>query len=306
MLGKKKDSEEPSVRIASGTYQRAMLKKLVAQIVLVFMAALLVYLCFAATIVRVVPSSAGFLPVKNNTYPGGIIPVDAQVLIDLDPESPPGRAMKDRLAQSFVPQKPSALVSVLAGPIGEVKWAGGVVTVDGEILPATLPADPGIEFLEDQYFAVCISGDCLPGEAILFISDQVIGIPFKQDASIPPPAVLNGGGKINRSDPLEVTAAYLVEGYQGNSKLSCSLLTPEALKSENGITGCSSNLSSLKKKLGVNYDFENMKLSTTSESSKVEVQAELITPGKPVTIKFELVSTEKGLAISKITRGEGK
>ena len=83
---KKKNSDNPidSVRVSQGTYQKALITKLFAQLLIGLLVVVFVYICFAATIVRVVPSDAGLIPVKNNTYPGGQVPPAAQILVSLE------------------------------------------------------------------------------------------------------------------------------------------------------------------------------------------------------------------------------
>lgn len=170
-----------SVRVAQGTYQKALVQKLVSQLIIALVALLVVYLCFAATLVRFVPSDAGFVLTKNNTNRGGTLPANSQALVSLDPEAVVGDSMVDRLKQSFVPQKPTAVVEVLAGPIGRVKWTKSLLTVNGKALKTNFAQDPQLEYLEDQYIAVCVAGACEPGSAVLFTSPQIIGVPVQQD-----------------------------------------------------------------------------------------------------------------------------
>lgn len=182
-LSRKDKGLAGSIRVAQGTYQKTLLKKFLTQVLVACFGVLLVYLCFAATIIRFVPSSAGVILVKNNTYPGGEIPHNAEVLIA--PGVEVGDSMIDRLRQSLIPARPSALVSVKAGPIGEVKWTGGVLSVKGEPLDIPFAMDPDINFLDNQYIGVCISGDCVPGGPVIFSADDLLGVPLKQGHVVP-------------------------------------------------------------------------------------------------------------------------
>ena len=182
----KANNPAKNIRVAQGTYQKALLKKLVSQLLIAIIGLFVVYLCFAATIVRFVPSSAGIVLTKNNTYPGSELPENAQVLISLGEEDVK-TGLGDRLKQSFIPQDSAALVSVLAGPTGRVKWTGQQLTVNEEPVAVNFAEDPNVPFLEGQYIAICIKGDCAPGSPVIFEKGKVIGVPIQQNAVVPDP-----------------------------------------------------------------------------------------------------------------------
>lgn len=189
--GKKPRNSAGAVRVASTTYQKALLKKVATNLLLAFFALVAVYFCFAATIIRAVPSDAGLTLVKNNTYPGGILPHESTALITLDLAEEVPTGVADKLQQSVLRQSPTAVVQVLAGPIGKVKWVEpGILTVDGATLPIPFPEDPGLEFLAAtapdggpgvEYVGVCVEGACAEGTPVFFRTANVLGVPISQE-----------------------------------------------------------------------------------------------------------------------------
>ena len=180
MMFKKKFDKQPesSIRVTGSTYRKTVMKKIFSQALLIIFGLVLVYFCFAATIIRFVPTTTGFVFVKNNTHSGGVLPIDSRVLVSLD-KKPVGDTISDRLMQSVVPQKPTGIMNVVAGPIGELSYMNGVVSVDGVALPATFPESfANLDYLENEYIAVCIQGDCELGAPYIILEDNVLGIPL--------------------------------------------------------------------------------------------------------------------------------
>lgn len=184
-----KDSEvqpsqhQPQIRVAKSAYRKLLFRRIFAILGYSFLGIFVIYLCFASTIMRVVPttSGAGFVPVKENTHPGGILPSGETVLVDTESEK--GREFLDRLTQSFVPSKTAAVVKIVSGPYGEFEWLeSGIITVNGELTEAYLPERPILEDgkpknrLLGEYLSVCISGDCTPGEAIFVSEKKLFGL----------------------------------------------------------------------------------------------------------------------------------
>lgn len=166
-----------SVRIAQKTYQKTLLKKFGAQVFGALFIVLLVYVAFAATVIRVVPTtSAGFPLIKNNTFEGGIIEPNTQILARLD-----GQVVEDSLLAnikySFLPQSDLAIVEVLAGPTGRVQWnKNGVLAVDGKAMEVAFPVDPERPYLKNEYVAVCVQGDCLRGAPVFIPAQSIYGV----------------------------------------------------------------------------------------------------------------------------------
>lgn len=306
MKSKKDTGVTPhNIRVSQGAYQKALFKSVAVNLVLALVGLVLVYLCFAATVARVVPSSAGFVPLKNNTYAGGILPATAQALILLGEEKVK-YGMLDRLTQSFVPQEPAAIVSIAAGPVArEVKWTGGVLTVDGKAMPAPIAQDPGLEVLADQYIAVCITGDCTPGTLVFFTPEQILGIPFAQDAAVPAaPPIQNNTNGPDRNNADEVVRAFVIESYYGNAKLSCSLLEPAYLKKTGGQEACASEARQFGEFLGREFDFTTGLITkvVSDDGKNAVVEYSLKKDGADLgTVQLGLVKTGAGWAINSET-----
>lgn len=175
---------QPQVRLARSAYNSLLFKKIGRGLFITFCAVVLLYTVFAATLLRVVPttSGAGLVPVKNITYSGGMIPAQAQILVNV--KNPEGKGFLDHLRQAFVPGGDYAVVSVVAGPYGKLTWAPpGISTVDGELVDANFPPNEGIEspllkrasYLNDEYLVTCISGACVSGKAFIVHKDHVLG-----------------------------------------------------------------------------------------------------------------------------------
>lgn len=209
-----------SIRVAQSTYQKALIKKLLTQVLIALMAVLLIYLCFAATIVRFVPAAGGPVLVKNNTYPGGILPPDSSALVTLNPAKKINGGIGDRIQQAFLPQANTATVEVLAGPIGKLDWVEpGILTVDGKSIDVPVRQDPGIEFLGakdaegvagPEYVGVCVSGSCVPGSPVFFSTSNVYGIPITEQSfdSAPDWALLKNPDRTRPTAP--ALAEFLV------------------------------------------------------------------------------------------------
>lgn len=182
------DFRSPTIRVANTTFAKIVFLKTMKSLGIFLAIILLVYVCFAATILRVVPTSeAGLIPVKNITFTGGIVPPGREVVVDT--EEPQGSGIFDRLKQSFVPNSNAAVVRVVSDPIGKLKWVQpNILMVDGE--PVGVPMSPLDKdgnprdfsgdngFLKDEYVAECIKGACVEGEALIIPSENIMGIPL--------------------------------------------------------------------------------------------------------------------------------
>jgi hypothetical protein len=149
--------------------------------------AIIIYLCFAATIMRAVPtlSGAGIVPVKENTFRGGHVPAGETMLVDTAVEQK--NSYGERLKQAFIPSDTAAVVKVVAGPYNSISWiASGMVTVDGTLTDVHLAEQPLDENqkaktkLRDEYLAVCITGACAPGEGIIVSQKNIYGLTLEQ------------------------------------------------------------------------------------------------------------------------------
>lgn len=176
-------SRTPQLRVANSAYRKILLKRIAAILGYSLVGVFIIYLCFAATIMRAVPttSGAGLVLVKENTFHGGIIPENVPILVDTKAEQK--NDLVERLKQSFVPSKNAAVVKVVAGPHNTIGWiASGLVTVDGALTKVHLEQQPldadnsAKTKLRDEYLTVCVSGDCTPGEGVIVPAKNIYGL----------------------------------------------------------------------------------------------------------------------------------
>jgi hypothetical protein len=176
-------SRTPQLRVANSAYRKILLKRIAAILGYSLVGVFIIYLCFAATIMRAVPTSsgAGLVLVKENTFHGGIIPANTSILVDTKTEQK--NDFGERLKQAFVPSEHAAVVKVVAGPHNPISWvASGLVTVDGALTNVHLSEQPLDEGnvaktkLRGEYLAVCVSGDCTPGEGIIVSQKNIYGL----------------------------------------------------------------------------------------------------------------------------------
>lgn len=176
---------EPEVRITRGTYGRLIVRRIITMTGFSLLALIVLYLCFAATWMRVVPtlSGSGLVPVKNVTYDGGIVPADVEILVDR--ANPQDSDLLSHIKQSFVPSDDAAVVRVITGPYGEMQWGQpNILTVDGNPIGVPFPPDSDGKspidefnpFLRDEYVVECVSGACEVGDAFIVHKDNIYGV----------------------------------------------------------------------------------------------------------------------------------
>lgn len=187
---KKKNTDNKSatnIKVYKKTAVSTLASHIWKFIILGVVSLIVLYLVFAATILRFVPagSDIGLTLVKNNTFKGGDIPAGEVVLINnLEPA---GNDLASNLKNSFIPIKSASMVQVLAGPYGSFKYdSSGLVIIDGEPLVSKLKKSETTnyfekKFLKNEYVALCIKGDCPINELIIFDKNQVIGVTINQD-----------------------------------------------------------------------------------------------------------------------------
>jgi hypothetical protein len=181
---------QPQLRVANSAYRKILLKRIAAILGYSVIGVFIVYLCFAATIMRAVPtiSGSGLVLVKENTFHGGSIPANVSILIDTKAEQK--NDYVERLKQAFVPSKNAAVVKVVAGPNNSISWvASGLVTVDGVLTDVHLAEQPLNDAntaktkLRGEYLTVCVSGDCIPGDGIIVSQKNIYGLTLHKYAS---------------------------------------------------------------------------------------------------------------------------
>lgn len=182
----------PQIRIARQTYNNLIATKILKMFLLALLGFAILYVCFAATIIRVIPSSsAGPVLTKNLTFPGGLVPAGSLVVVDVAHAQ--GGEMMDYLKQAFVPSNSIAIMRVAGGPWGNFDWdQSGVVSYKGKIVAMTIPEatnDEGVKLgvpathrgdtsLQNEYLMACVSGACVPGRGYVFPSNHIMGQPI--------------------------------------------------------------------------------------------------------------------------------
>lgn len=171
------------VRIAKSAYRKMWFTKIYKAITYFIVALMLVYLAFAVTVVRVLPTSElEFIPIKNNTFTGGIVPVGETIIVSLN--EPQGTSMVDRLKQSFTLHSDVVVGEVIAGPYGYFSWTEpGIVTMDGVLIDGMLSIEPEVKMLSNQYLVKCESGVCNENELMIINKDNVFGVPLQDKES---------------------------------------------------------------------------------------------------------------------------
>lgn len=168
----------PQVRVAKNTYMNMLGVKILKAVGAAFIVLVVIYLSFAATIMRVLPTEdLGMIPVKNNTFEGGLVPAGERIVVSMSHSQ--GQEATDYLQQAFVPTKNAAVIEVLAGPWGKFGWAEpGLIAIDGEVIDGVFMDEPAQTTLESAYLAVCVEGACTPGQAYVIPSSNILGIPI--------------------------------------------------------------------------------------------------------------------------------
>lgn len=190
---KKKDAEgkkpaTPKVNV----YKKTATKHLITQVLNLFLIAIaalfVLYIIFAATIIRVVPAGSGIGPivVRNNTFYGGFIPENSVVLVNNAEEIDNSPLNNLKMSLPFLNDDVS-IIQVKAGPVGKFSWtAPGVVSIDGKIIDGGLfpPLEDKSQFirkyLENEYIGLCIEGNCVPGDLVIFGANNIMGIPVRE------------------------------------------------------------------------------------------------------------------------------
>lgn len=179
------EGRKQQIRVSRSAFSKVMVKSTLKSVGLVVLVLLAVYACFAATLLRAVPttSGAGIVPVKNMTYEGGIVPAGAVVLVDTKHST--GDGIVDNLKNSFVPSSTDAVVEVVSGPYGKLAWAEpDILTVDGTMLPVSAKKHSDgsnvltkrDQYLNNEYVVVCQSGACsYKGEVLIIPRDHIVG-----------------------------------------------------------------------------------------------------------------------------------
>lgn len=167
------------IRVDKATYRRAIFRKFTKLFSWLMLAAVTVYLCFAVTLLRVIPATngLGLSPVRNTTFTAGAAPTGEIVVTSTT--APQGRTALDRLVQSVVPTKNVAKVEIVAGPFGKLDFTTkGATVVDGRVYPIVVSNPPSKHFLEKEYLVKCLGGDCVKDTGMIVPESYFYGEPL--------------------------------------------------------------------------------------------------------------------------------
>lgn len=179
-------SAKKKVRVSSGVLAKLLSVTAVRWIGIGLAIIGIVYLCFAATLLRVVLlRDNSITPVKNITFQGSIAPVGAKVLVD--PYTPHNGGILDHLKQSLTPSRQASVVTVEAGPIGKIQYAEPILTVDGKTVTNVtkehynnMTEGRESNYLKDEYVVRCVKGNCIPGKVFIVSKSHIIGQTLNQ------------------------------------------------------------------------------------------------------------------------------
>lgn len=167
--------EKKQVRVARDVYFKNIRRRIIMMLQLGFGALFIVYLCFAATILRVIPSfeSPGFIAVKNLNDDGGIAQPGTQLLVStVDKEVKSG--FGSRFVQAFIPTQNTAIVNVVGGPYGRVQWNEAFTVLDNNPVLVKM-SDNGTAYLNNDYLVECVKGDCEKTKGFIVSMNSVYG-----------------------------------------------------------------------------------------------------------------------------------
>lgn len=196
------DSEQirkTRLRVSSSALVRVLYKRSVKIIAIALLVVLAIYMCFAATILRFVPSTSetGIQLVKNVTNEGGVLNPGERVMVN--PDVVNDRSIGVHLQQAFLPSDAYMLVDVVAGPFGEFDFVrngesyASLSVSDNDqpwdVIYEDQDTDLQVEdaevrdfmenrnhnLLNEEYIVECVSGDCEEGVAYLISQDNVVG-----------------------------------------------------------------------------------------------------------------------------------
>lgn len=185
----KKVNNKPALRVSKSSVNKLVVKKILTGIGYTITGLAVIYIVFALTLMRFIPTTNfSLIPVKNTTYAGNIVPVGSEIVVDITGKEH-GKGLLDRAEQTFLPGKGTSVVVVEAGPNGKLKWdKPGIISVNDEILDIFLapndegkaPFDEKDPYLRSEYIVTCITGACIPGDSMIIPSHSILGDPLIQ------------------------------------------------------------------------------------------------------------------------------
>lgn len=170
------------VKVSSSAIFRSQIKRVIRALVWTLLLFFIIYVCFAATLVRVVPSTdVGPILTKNITAEGDMIPEGTLLVVDNSREQ--DGSIGKNLENAFIPSGNYRVVEVLAGPYGEfnVNTDSGSFATSFEGDPLNLSmSETQLEeresnYLNNEYITRCIEGNCAEGKGYIVNRENIVG-----------------------------------------------------------------------------------------------------------------------------------
>lgn len=166
------------INIEKKTYIKIIIKKTLSIISVIFLSLIIFYIILSATIIRFIPTDFGLVLTKNNTYIGGHIPSNSQILISDSEEINKNSFMLS--LSSFKKLNEASIVEVLAGPFGKISYEesddmGYNLYIDSKKI-VQVNEKLSNNFLEDEYLVRCVKGFCNTNNTIFNDNNEAIYI----------------------------------------------------------------------------------------------------------------------------------
>ena len=174
-----KKARPRDVRVSKNFLTRLLYSNFKYYFGLIILAIIVVYLGFAATLMRViVTADNGFNLVRDAKYTSGAIPKGTPVLLDMK-NADVGDGPLNNIKNSFSVHFNTAKVVVASTNHGQIiqDKENQTITVGSDLIQGELENDlRGIEtYLNQEFVAYCVSGDCNPGNYFIASQKQVLG-----------------------------------------------------------------------------------------------------------------------------------
>lgn len=157
------ETKEPLLRRSV----RTVIGAVIAVVALLFAT----YAVLAATVLVVLPASAHHVAVLRNTFPVGAAPQGAYVYASSEPVD---TSVTGRINQAVFGVAAGSVVRIVAGPAVRVATdRDGYIVVDGHRTDYKGKVAP--QYLNHAYVAICVSGACKAGAAVLVGQANIVG-----------------------------------------------------------------------------------------------------------------------------------
>lgn len=150
-------------------------KAVMTVLIFAIIAALGLYTALGSTLIRLTPeTTGGYTLVRNGTFLSGN-PLNGD-MIYVSNSVPNDGSMGQRLKYSFSPLPDAATLETIAGPFGEITLdEEGYIVFNGEGTEYHGQDQVKPRYLGNEFLALCVSGDCTPGDIYTIPKDNIHG-----------------------------------------------------------------------------------------------------------------------------------